>query len=104
MLITRGLYTGRIQNLPSGVYFGIYSRVDSWPSHNQLGYKMKRGGGGGGIIWWLTPAIVLRMASHKRSIIYHLLIVLFHRASDLDHVIFRMGMLAVLRSKVKKGE
>jgi len=26
------------------------------------------------------------------------------RASELDHVIYRMGLLAVLRSKVKKGE
>ena len=38
-----------------GVYFEIYPRVDSEPSQNLPGYKMK-----GGIIWGLTPANISR--------------------------------------------
>lgn len=38
------------------------------------------------------------------SIYVHCIVFFFlYRADDLEHVLFRIGALAVLRSKVKKG-
>lgn len=36
--------------------------------------------------------------------VHNLFVLLYCRAENLDHVMYRMGLLAVLRSKERKGE
>ena len=43
---------------------------------------------------------LLSVHRYNASTVYCVL----YRASDLDHIVYRMGLLAVLRSKCKKGK